>query len=78
MENFTTEHTNLGTLFLEKFHNRLASFDLKYFKTHNKVPLSMFFVDGLPNSATLTIKIFNHFIKKHLIKYVHVILFQNF
>ena len=24
----------------------------------------MFFVDGLPNSATLTIKIFNLFIKK--------------
>ena len=26
----------------------------------------MFFVDGLPNSATLTIKIFNPFIKKNL------------
>ena len=26
--------------------------------------LSIFFVDGLPNSATLTIKIFNHFLKK--------------
>ena len=38
----------------------------------------MFFVDGLPNSATLTIKIFNHLIKKHLIKSIHVKLFQNF
>ena len=41
MENFTIEHTNLGTIFLEKFHNRHASFDLKYLKTHNKVPLSV-------------------------------------
>ena len=40
--------------------------------------LSMFFVDGLLNSTTLTIKIFNHFIKKHLIKFKHVNLFQNF
>ena len=39
---------------------------------------SMVFVDGLPNSATLTIKIFNHFIKKHLMKFKHVNLFQNF
>ena len=39
----------------------------------------MFFVDGLPNSATLTIKIFNRFIKKKkLIKFKHVNLFQNF
>ena len=38
----------------------------------------MFFVAGLPNSATLTIKIFNHVIKKHLIKFKHVNLFQNF
>ena len=44
----------------------------------------MFFVDGLPNSATLTIKIFNRFIqkkkkkKKNLIKSKHVNLFQNF
>ena len=37
-----------------------------------------FFVAGLPNLATLTIKIFNHFIKKHLIKFKHVNLFQNF
>ena len=29
MENFTIEQTNLGTNFLEKFHNRLASFDFK-------------------------------------------------
>ena len=41
MENFTIEHTNLGKFFLEKFHNRRVSFDLKYFKTHNKVPLSV-------------------------------------
>ena len=38
----------------------------------------MFFVDGLPNSATLTIKIFNRFIKKNLIKFKHVYLFQDF
>ena len=44
----------------------------------------MFFVDGLPNSATLTIKTFNGFIKKtkqkkkHLIKFKHVNSFQNF
>ena len=30
------------------------------------------------NLVTLTIKIFNHFIKKHLIKFKHVNLFQNF
>ena len=43
MENFTIEHTNLDTFFFffEKFHNRHVSFDLKYFKTHNKVPLSV-------------------------------------
>ena len=35
------------------------------------------FVDGLPNSATLTIKIFNHFIKKHLIKFKYIKLLQN-
>ena len=64
MEIFAIEHTNLGIIFSEKCDNRHVSFDLKYFKTHNKVPLSMFFVAGLPNSATLTIKIFNHFIKK--------------
>ena len=38
----------------------------------------MFFVDGLPNSATLTIKIFNRFIKKHLIKFNMLIYFKNF
>ena len=38
----------------------------------------MFFVDGLPNSATLTIKIFNPFLKKYLIKFKHVDLFQTF
>ena len=40
----------------------------------------MFFVDGLPNSATLTIKIFNPFIKKkkNLIKFKRVDLFQTF
>ena len=41
----------------------------------------MFFVDGLPNSATLTIKIFNPFLKKKkkkLIKFKHVNLFQTF
>ena len=39
----------------------------------------MFFVDGLPNSATLTIKIFNPFLKKkNLIKFKHVNLFQTF
>ena len=39
----------------------------------------MLFVGGLPNSATLTIKIFNPFIKKkHLIKFKHVNLFQTF
>ena len=55
----------MNKIFLEKFHNRHVSFDLKYFKTHNKVPLSVnVFVDGLPNSATLTIKIFNPFLKK--------------
>ena len=55
----------MNKFFLEKFQYRHVSFDLKYFKTHNKVPLSVnIFVDGLPNSATLTIKIFNPFIKK--------------
>ena len=41
MENFTIEHTDLRTIFLENFHNRHASFDLKYFKTHNKLPLTV-------------------------------------
>ena len=41
MENFTIEHTNLGEKNLEKFHNRHVSFDLTYFKTHNKLPLSV-------------------------------------
>ena len=36
MENFTIEQ-----IFLEKLYNRHVSFDLKYFKTHNKVPLSV-------------------------------------
>ena len=68
MEIFTIKHTNLGIIFSEKCDNRHVSFDLKYFKTPNKVLLSVnVFFDGLPNSATLTIKIFNHFIKKHLI-----------
>ena len=67
MENFIIEHTNLGTNFCGKFHNRRVSFDLKYFKTHNNVPLSVnVFVDGLPNSATLTIKIFQSFHKKNI------------
>ena len=79
MENFTIEHTNLGTNFLEKFHYRLASFDLNTSKHIIKyLCLSMFFYRWVPNSATLAIKIFNHFIKKHLIKSIHVILFQNF
>ena len=39
----------------------------------------MFFVDGLPNSATLTIKIFESFPKKkNLNKFKHVYLFQTF
>ena len=40
-ENFTIEHTNLWTNFFGNFYNRHVSFDLKYFKTHNKVPLSV-------------------------------------
>ena len=41
MEIFTIEHTNLGIIFFsEKCDNRHVSFDLRYFKTHNKVPLS--------------------------------------
>ena len=39
MENCTIEHSDLGTNFFGKFHNRLALLDLKYFKTHNKIPL---------------------------------------
>ena len=69
----------MNKFFLEKIHNRHVLFDLKYFKTHNKVPLSVnVFVDGLPNSATLTIKILNPFLKKNLIKFKHVNLFQTF
>ena len=41
MENLTIEHTNVGRVFLEKIDNRHVSFDLQYFKTHNKVPLSV-------------------------------------
>ena len=42
MENFTIEHTNLGTFFFsEKCDNRHVSFDFKYFKTHNKVRFSV-------------------------------------
>ena len=54
------EHSNLGTFFFrkKKNDNRHVSFDFKYFKTHDKVTLSMFFVNRLPNSANLTIKIF--------------------
>ena len=79
MENFTIEHTNLGTIFFfffEKFHNRHVSFDLKYFKTHNKVPLSVnVFCQWVAEFGNFTIKTFNRFIKKHLIKFKHVNLF---
>ena len=41
MEHFTIKHTNEGKIFSEKFDNKHASFDLKYFKTRNLVPLSV-------------------------------------
>ena len=41
MEIFTIEHKNLGIFFSEKCDNRHVSFDLKYFKTHDKVLLSV-------------------------------------
>ena len=54
--------------FLKKFDDKHVSFDLKYYKTHSKVLLSVnIFVDGLPNSANLDIEDFQYFIQKHLI-----------
>ena len=80
MENFPIEHTNNRKNFFWK--NLTTDISHLTFNTSKHIikylRLSMFFVDGLPNLATLTIKIFNHFIKKHLIQFKHVNLFQNF
>ena len=55
---------------LEKIDNRHVSFNLEYFKTYNRIPLSVdVFADGLPNSANLTMKMFYYFIQNHLIQF---------
>ena len=76
MENFTIEHTDLGTFF-EKCNNRDVSFDLKYFKTHNKVPLSVnVFCLWAAEFGNLDNYDFQSFHKKHLIKLNMLIYFK--
>ena len=71
MENFTIEHTNVRTIFWKNLMTDLSH--LNYNTSKHKIEylcLSMFFVDGLPNLATFTIKTFNYFIQRHLIQFI--------
>ena len=61
----------------EKFYNRLASFDLKYFKTHNKVPLSVnVFCRWVAEFGNVDNQDFQSFHKKHLIKSTRLFYFK--
>ena len=79
--NFHHKAYKLRNIFfsLEKFDNGHVSFDLKYFKTHNKIHLSVnVFCRWVAEFGNLDNKDFQQFNKKkHLIKFEHVNLFQN-